>query len=455
MKTKLLLLVFLISTSFSNASHLMGGQMTSRNIGGLTYEVTLTVYRDVTGVLIAPTVDFHFEEVGGAWTIINSVAVSPAFNFGNGVEEYTYVTVVTFPQSGSFNLWYEDCCRNGALLNVSPNEAFHLYNNLWADSTNSSPVFLNPPITLAQLNVPFNYNPLPFDIDGDSIVWSVDTPKTYSGASVAGFMVPSSSPLGQFTMNSMTGEVSFLPNLAGYFEASFLVSEYRNGNKIGEIRRDMQIIVLNSPNAPPSLSAISNTFPYSGKQYNISSGSNFSLTMTVADPDSLGINVTASGEPLVLVSNAAIYTYSSTGNGAATATLNWTPDISQNRIAPYLLTMRISENYSSYIFQNDISFSLRVGNFTGIESIKDNAIKSIYPNPNNGAFTLEYKSEKNQYVLLSISNIIGQHIKSLNYNLIKGVNLINVRNMNLPSGKYILSVSNESKQSDTETFEVK
>ena len=38
----------MLAFGFANASHLMGGNITSRNIGGLTYETTLTAFRDTT-----------------------------------------------------------------------------------------------------------------------------------------------------------------------------------------------------------------------------------------------------------------------------------------------------------------------------------------------------------------------------------------------------------------------
>jgi Secretion system C-terminal sorting domain len=456
MKKLLLMAGLVVSSLGSFATHMMGGQVTSRNIGGLTYEITLTAYRDTLGVPIGNLANFNFIEIGGTWTANHSVPKIGPIIFGNGVEEYHYIDTITFPNGGNFDMSYSECCRNCAILNMTTpcGESFHLHNTLWVDPTNSSPVFLNPPITIAQLNVPFNYNPMPFDADGDSIVWSVDTPLTSATAYVDGYVVPSADSLSPFTMNPLTGEVSFLPNLQGYFAASFLVSEFRNGLKIGEIRRDMQIIVVPSFNVPPVISATSNNFPYSGKNYTIAPGSSFNLSVSVYDADGQNLSIVAAGEPVLLATNPAVVNITS-GTGSSSATINWTPDASQARILPYILALRIGETYFANTFSSDITFSLRVGNFAGIENASNEVVKGIYPNPSNGNFTVEMYSDKTQSVNLNITNLMGQQIKVIPQVLNSGVNLLNVENLNLPNGTYMLNIVSRGSIIETITFEIK
>ncbi len=456
MKKLLLLLAGVIAMNNCFASHLMGGQMTARNIGGLTYEITLTEYRDTVGIPMYDSTYFNFLEVGGTWTALHKVGHTGAIVFGNGVEEYTYIDTITFPNGGNFNIYSEDCCRNCAIINLSNpcGESFHLGTNVWVDPTNSTPVFLNPPITLAQLQVPFNYNPMPFDADGDSIVWSVDTPLTAIATYVQGWVVPSADALSPFTMDPLTGEVSFLPNLQGYFVASFLVSEYRNGVKIGEIRRDMQIIVVPSFNNPPVISSNSNNFPFSGKSYTIAPGSSFNLTVSIYDADAQPVAVNSVGEPLILASNPATVGITTNGN-TTTASVNWTPNASQVRVLPYILALRVADTYGSNVFYNDISFALRVGNATFINSTESDVVKGIYPNPSYGNFSVEMSSEKSQNVVLSITNLIGQQLKSIPQQLNSGINLVNITNLDLPNGKYLLSVVSNGKIMETKTFEIR
>ena len=54
MKKLLFAICALAITAQSFASHLMGGQITAQNIGGTTYVITLTVYRDTIGIPMSP-----------------------------------------------------------------------------------------------------------------------------------------------------------------------------------------------------------------------------------------------------------------------------------------------------------------------------------------------------------------------------------------------------------------
>lgn len=172
MKKILLLLLVCILSLQTKATHLMGGQITSRNLGGLVYEVKLTLFRDTLGIPIAQSETITFTNSFGTFMFTAPALAGPAINIGNGVEKYEYLTVVTFPYYGTFKAYYNNCCRNIAILNIpnAGNYSMYLDVEILVDSTNSSPVFLNDPITLAQENQPFSYNPAPFDTDGDSLL---------------------------------------------------------------------------------------------------------------------------------------------------------------------------------------------------------------------------------------------------------------------------------------------
>lgn len=459
MKKNLLVIACLLFSSASSfATHLMGGQITARNLGGLTYEVTLTAYRDTLGIPMYLTTLFHYTETGGTWALDKTINLSAPAYFGNGVEVYTYTDTITLPASGSYDVWYEDCCRNCALLNMTSPcaESFHLQCTFMADSTNSSPVFLNPPIPVAQENVAFNYNPLPFDADGDSIVWALDTPLTSGSAYVTGYTVPSSDTSMPFTMNPATGEISFLPNLLGHHEVSVLVTEYRGGVVIGQIRRDMQIIVIPSINLPPIVTGNSNIFPYSGKSFNIPQSSAFTLTVTATDNDNGSVSINAHGEPFQFAANPASFSVINS-TGYSTATVNWTPTLSQARVLPYIMALRVQESFGGYTFENDITYQLRVGPsaVSVIENIKADAISNIYPNPSRGNFAVELNMKNAGTVTLRVQNLVGQQmavISSVNVNA--GVNLIDVNNLRLENGKYFVSIEQDGKATSVKGFEI-
>lgn len=459
MKSKLLAIaLLLISTTSSFATHIMGGQITSRNIGGLTYEVTLKVYRDTNGIPVS-SVFINYDNNANVNLFASLIFSSTSTAIGNGVEEYVFVDIFTFPAIGYYHIRYNECCRNAAILNIPNPDNYGIYisNTLLVDPTNSSPEFLNPPIPVAQLNTPFNYNPLPFDIDGDSIAWTLDTPLDGIGSTsnmIPGYTLPSADSSMPFTMNPLTGEVSFLPNLDGHFVASFLISEYRGGNKIGEIRRDMQIIVIPTPNAPIIASAICNTFPYTGRNFNINIGSTFTLNVSGIDFDTLTVGIIASGAPFQSAANPAIFT-STTSPGTATGQFTWTPLTSQIQSPAYIMAIRLTEEYGGFIFGNDITYNLRVGNFTGIiDQIQADVINNVFPNPSKGSFALELNIHQPGAAVYTVRNLIGQQMFTNIINLNTGINVIEVNNPRLQAGKYFITIEQEGKITGEKALEI-
>jgi len=449
---KKLLLVLVATLTFvtsSFASHMMGGQITISHNSGMDYHLKYTAYRDMSGIPIGTVAMIYFvDSTSGANFTMTIPYDSLVTVLVPGVEEYVYETDVTFPNAGNWAIHYEECCRNAAILNMlqPSGESHYFYTNFLVDSMNSSPVFLNPPIVLAQDSVPFYYNPLPFDADGDSIAWSLDVPLSMNGAQVLGYSLPPSDSLFPFNMDPLTGEITFLPNTLGNFQVSLRVKEYRGGVQIGEITRDMQIIVVPSANRPANVSVNSNTFPYNSKNYNVAPGSPFSLSVSVYDLDGQNLRLSGAGEPMVLSNNPAVFTPSN-GVSCAGGTLSWTPTAAQARTTPYVVGIRVSEDYFGQVFQSDLSISLRVGNSAGLNSINGNAAFTLSPNPSKGAFNLQFTTASASPVKVSVMTVTGKVINSfVNAQIANGVNVIMVNDLGLTNGVYMVQLEQNNQK---------
>ncbi|MBL7922992.1 MAG: T9SS type A sorting domain-containing protein [Bacteroidia bacterium] len=444
---KKLLLVILLSIGFTantRASHMMGGQITLEHVSGMDYHLVYTAYRDMTGIPIALVSNINFvDSLSGTSFQIAIPYDTSVTVLVPGVEQYVYDTIITFPSTGQWYISYQECCRNAAILNMtSPGgEYHHFYSIVQIDSSNSTPVFLNPPIVLAQDSVPFYYNPLPFDADGDSIAWSLDVPLSNNGTPVAGYTLPPSDSLVPFNMDPITGEITFLPNTLGNFQVSVRVKEYRNGIQIGEITRDMQIIVVPSPNIPVVAMINANTAPFNGKSYTIAPGAAFSMNITVFDQDIQAVSISGSGEPFLLAANPAVLSVTN-GTGSASASVTWTPNAAQARTAPYVIGLRISEPYLNYVFQSDISVTLRVGiGTTGLNENEKQQAVLISPNPSDGNFNIQFSAASADPVLVRIMSVDGKVAASFTNEMIQsGLNLIQVNNLNLSKGAYLVQL---------------
>ncbi len=184
--------------------------------------------------------------------------------------------------AGYYLVW-ERCCRNRSITNIvdpgSTGQTFYLqFPALLKNGQrflNSSPTTFEPVRDPACVNTPFR---TPFggaDPDGDSLVYALVTPlRGHSSTAqsmvtpnpprpapylriawVAGFdslhQIAGPQPL---TIHPRTGELSFTAGQPGLYVFAVRCTEYRDGVRLGEVRREFQELVVNCPtNAPPGL----------------------------------------------------------------------------------------------------------------------------------------------------------------------------------------------------------
>jgi len=131
---------------------------------------------------------------------------------------------------------------------------------------NDAPVFAEIPQIVVPAGSPVTYNPTAYDLNGDSIVYDWTQPLTDVNTPVtpyaSNYNYTSPLPGTAFnplniaaTLNPSSGQLSFLSWTTGAFVTAYKVTEFRNGLKISEIFREMQVVILSTgPNNPPELS---------------------------------------------------------------------------------------------------------------------------------------------------------------------------------------------------------
>lgn len=446
MKRILSALFFLLSGLSTYASHLMGGQITASWLGtGYDYQITMTLYRDTVGIPMYPSENILIsaDTATGSNPTTDTIAVPAAVNFGNGVEEYTYQFNYTFPASGDYVIYWDNCCRNAAILNLNNpgSNSMLLYTKLHVDSANSTPVFLNPPIPIAQLGVSFTYNSLPFDADGDSIAWRLDNPLEQVTGSlytpITPYVLPSSDTSQPFSLDPVTGEISFLPNAMGHFVVSVAVDEFRGGVKIGEIRRDMQIIVVGPSNSPRLFNFTSNITPTSGRTIRVNPNSTLHLTVIASDPvENDLLSITANGSAFMLPSNPPVFT-TAINNGTVTGDFTWTPTASQGSTQPYITSFRVGESHAGYTFYLDESFQIYVNRSVGIDDPALNASGNW--TIADGLLLGNLQLQQSEQVIIELLSINGQLIRTLHCgNLTGGEHRFVFDTASLTTGIYLV-----------------
>jgi hypothetical protein len=303
---KLLTLFLLITPCLAYATHIVGGEFRLVHIQGYQYELRLVQYFDeVNG---DPEAEDDFAQVyiyrksdDVVVRVVNVNQESSSFvPYTNPsctdesilFRKITYSTQISLPPADfsdpeGYYVVFERCCRNNIVSNlVSPEttgQTFYMefppVNRNNQPFVNSSPLFSDPISDYACINETFNYNFAATDPDGDSLVYSLTAPYNSSrfqpvppptpaphqpvtfndGVSVSN-MVPGNPPL----RIDQRGRLRVVPSQLGVFVFGLKVEEFRNGEKIGEVRRDYQLLVIDcDPGEAPEITARVNGGTYS------------------------------------------------------------------------------------------------------------------------------------------------------------------------------------------------
>lgn len=78
---------------------------------------------------------------------------------------------------------------------------------------------------------------------------------------------------------------------------------------------------------------------------------------------------------------------------------------------------------------------------TGINNYDALAVNQLYPNPNEGIFTLELMSNQALNGLMTMVNIAGKTVKQNNVNMTRGTNKMMINASDLPSGIYFVKIT--------------
>ncbi|QDA62117.1 gliding motility-associated C-terminal domain-containing protein [Hymenobacter jejuensis] len=295
------LLLLLLISQVAHATHIVGGELDLQYKSGGSYQLTLTLYfdaingspgaldNDLTATIFEKGTNRRMQDIVLPLTnntfvaYTNPACTSPSLS----TRQLIYSRAIDLPAASYSNgtgyyVAVERCCRNNGISNiVAPGDAgqtfyleFPAVSRRGQPFIDSTPRIFPPLSDYACRGELFYYNFGGQDIDGDSLVYELVTP--LNGHSTA---APTNSkplalpaPYGNITWNAglsatnqipgtptlsigrQTGRLEVRPSQLGLFVFGIRCSEYRKGEKIGEVRRDFQLKVLNCPqNQAPSL----------------------------------------------------------------------------------------------------------------------------------------------------------------------------------------------------------
>jgi hypothetical protein len=344
---KFAFLIFFIAlfSSKTNASHLMGGEITWDCVGGGQYVFSMKLYRDCNGIapsaIVSLSVFNHPTVSSIPLNLISQSDISPGCNvagpgiscfgaesqpgwplstspvFGAVQESVFQSAPIALPGTPSALGWiftYDDCCRNSSVTNLQTPVAYgftlravmYAYSGQNANPCfDSSPRFLESPSTVICVGYPYTYNHNASDPELDSLSYSWAAPLDdfnpvynppidpisipFAPGYSAGSPLPGilQNPLNvPATINPSTGEISFTSFTQGNFVTVVKVEAWKCGQLVAEIYREIQIVLLPcAANNPP---VVTNTT----YQDTVLAGTAINFTLSGNDTDLLSDGIT-------------------------------------------------------------------------------------------------------------------------------------------------------------------
>jgi gliding motility-associated-like protein len=290
----------------------------------------------------------------------------------NGVEEYYWFRDYNICNQPNciFTISWGSCCRNGGITSGADNEGMFIGSttlNTNITPCNSSPQFTTPPVPYICQGQPYIFNQGAVDPEGDSLAYSLGPCYDSQNIQVTyNFGYTPTQPLGSswnVSINAVTGDITVLPQPGNMVVGVMCVyvEEWRNGNLINTIVRDIQMTVIACPG---------NSLPTSTGVTNISGGvinSPFNITVCAGTPLSFDLptNDPNLGQIMTVFWNQNIAGATFTGPGGQSdtltganplATFSWIPPST----GTYTFLMTLQDDACPILGQNQYTIVINV-----------------------------------------------------------------------------------------------
>ncbi len=358
------ILLFLLWSNKVSATHAAGGELLYEHVSGNTYKFVFKFYRDCSGInapmshrmcfvntcnVTSPQTVFLQRTSGPVLVNGDCPNISTNCTTPNGLpsyEEYIYEANVTLSETcNSWRFWVNHNARNPMnFLNGT-----NLYVETSFDNTisnlDNSPTFNRLPVPYCCVNTPFVYDNGASDVDGDSLVYESIMPRTHPVFNNCPSSPPqlctyptytpalnfATNPLpcnNSFVLNPSTGLFSMTPTAQGKGVIAIKVSQYRNGQLIGYIVRDIQTIVLSCNIATPTLAIDTNSLVqcnYRNDTIRACAENNFTFCFNTvsSDPSSL-ISIQSN---INSFSTPSSLNHQNMNTDSVNSCFNWTPSL--------------------------------------------------------------------------------------------------------------------------------
>jgi len=367
-----------------------GSNVTYEYVSGKKYKVILSLIQDCRGIKFADSqtmtmftdascisnINFVVKRTSVKNVTLQCASGTSCVGSTAGFEENIYSKIIDFdslPYKNAITnscckvyFSWSSCCRTGGINTFSANG---MYNYAMLDvclgAGNSGAVYTNKPVFQAYCNTEFFYNPGVIDTNGDSLVYSLDSPLGNSRTDTVTYNSPlhSKIPISPTCLsssvtcppayfgtvvlglgfNTNNGDLRLTPSVCGEATAFVIrTDEYKKDTNgvyqlAGITRRDHYFSTANGGNNfPPSIPDMTCNYACAGKL--------FSMTINSMDPKpTVGSNDTTFLSWNNGIPNATFSILDSSAKEKS-ALLTWKPSRSDIRERPYYFNISVTES---------------------------------------------------------------------------------------------------------------
>lgn len=330
-------ILFILLTAWSIiplwATHQRSGEITYEHLSGLTYRFTIVTYTYTPSPADRPEIDVLWGD-GSFSTLYRTSKI----NMENDISKNVYVGEHTYAGNGSYTISFEDPNRNAGIVNIpsSVTIPFYIETTLIINpflGSNSSPQLLNPPIDNGCTNVPYYHNPGAYDVDGDSLSYSLISCRGYDGEVIPGYNLPNAS--NSISIDPVTGDFVWdSPTMVGEYNIAIQIQEWRAGMLICQMVRDMQISIAACENEPPIIEAHDTC---------ITAGTVINMDVTARDEEGSIVDLSATSECFLLSNSPATFS-NVIGQTPLTTRLHWSTNCQHVRKQAYSVVIKAKDN---------------------------------------------------------------------------------------------------------------
>jgi hypothetical protein len=446
---KIFLILFLLYAYRNYATHNQGGKIEIAWMTALTYEITITTYTKTSSIQAdRPVLDTV--SIGG---VILPFSRNSKINLPGDLSVNEYKRIYSFPDQGRYKVHVIDPNRNTDLVNI-PNSVsvpFCVESEVVVFDpayycTASTPVYNLPPLVHAYINKELIYNPTAYDVDRDSLVFSLVPCLGANALPIPGYVIPAG-----ISINSHTGEMRWnntTLGMDGVYAFCIKSEKFRRGINVGYTTLDFQFELSATPDTTFGFKNLS-TYPIHPDNYYFSSvnaGDTFNLSVAYYD-SSLQATLFFTSPITMNVADS-----SSVSGHETTSYVSWVGDPAFINPHPYILS------FTNHTFSLCLTYLLYVnGNFTdtcpnfpaiSVDEINNEIDFEIFPNPSTGSVTISLPRKQNSFSII-VSDVTGREISCLKNvtdesltistaNFSPGVYFITVRSMHSSASRKFL-----------------